>query len=224
MSALSTTLIALGGLVALVLSGLRWLRVAQREHYLPGSTTRFAVRWWSTSPLNIAAFSLATVGAVVSLWLAVVAIVPVAIVAFGPSGLSVRGRTSQLAWTRRLRSLAVVATVFELIVVGSLSLVSTAAAVAIGALLVPVAVDLAAAILAPFEERAGRRFVDQATARLGRVAPRIVGDHRLVWEDLGQEPPRRPDQRGSRRRAVSSVLQQSSRAGAGDQRAPGRGH
>jgi UDP-N-acetylmuramoyl-tripeptide--D-alanyl-D-alanine ligase len=32
-------------LVAL-LDGVRWLRVAQREHYLAGSVTRFAARWW----------------------------------------------------------------------------------------------------------------------------------------------------------------------------------
>ena len=33
---------------ALVLAYLRWLRVAQREHYLPGSTSRFARRWWGS--------------------------------------------------------------------------------------------------------------------------------------------------------------------------------
>ena len=32
--------------VATALAGLRWLRVAQREHYLVGSCTRFAIRWW----------------------------------------------------------------------------------------------------------------------------------------------------------------------------------
>jgi hypothetical protein len=29
---------ALGG-------GVRWLRIAQREHYITGSVTRFALRW-----------------------------------------------------------------------------------------------------------------------------------------------------------------------------------
>jgi UDP-N-acetylmuramoyl-tripeptide--D-alanyl-D-alanine ligase len=32
--------------VLAVLDGMRWLRVAQREHYIPGSVTRFAIRWW----------------------------------------------------------------------------------------------------------------------------------------------------------------------------------
>ena len=36
-----------------VLAGLRWMRVAQREHYLSGSVTRFAWRWWvAWRPLN----------------------------------------------------------------------------------------------------------------------------------------------------------------------------
>ena len=40
-------------LIAAVLSGIRWLRVAQREHYLPGSVVRFARRWWSLGPNRV---------------------------------------------------------------------------------------------------------------------------------------------------------------------------
>ena len=97
------------------------------------------------------------------------------IVALGPVGLTVRGRTSQLAWTRRLRSLAGVSATIEVLVVAALCLLSPTLAVGVGVLIVPLAIDAAAAILAPLEDRAGRRFVDQATGRLARVAPRIVG-------------------------------------------------
>ena len=38
---------------AMVRAGLRWLRVAQREHYLPGAPIRFALRWWSSEPINL---------------------------------------------------------------------------------------------------------------------------------------------------------------------------
>jgi hypothetical protein len=31
----------------------RWLRIAQREHYLPASVTRFAIRWWSAGQVNL---------------------------------------------------------------------------------------------------------------------------------------------------------------------------
>jgi UDP-N-acetylmuramoyl-tripeptide--D-alanyl-D-alanine ligase len=35
----------LGCVAVAALNGLRWLRVAQREHYLPGRVSRFALRW-----------------------------------------------------------------------------------------------------------------------------------------------------------------------------------
>ena len=36
--------------IATGFAGVRWLRVAQREHYIPGSVTRFAFRWWRLGP------------------------------------------------------------------------------------------------------------------------------------------------------------------------------
>jgi hypothetical protein len=56
-----TWLLVAACLVATIPAGLRWLRVAQREHYLPGEVTRFALRWWFESmPVNryIDTFSL----------------------------------------------------------------------------------------------------------------------------------------------------------------------
>ena len=47
-------------------SGLRWLRVAQREHYLAGSVTRFAGRWWRTTPANVALAVVVAAAAVAS--------------------------------------------------------------------------------------------------------------------------------------------------------------
>src|SRR5205807_5576941 len=45
MSALDIAVVA-SAVAASVLAGVRWLRVAQREHYLAGSVIRFAARWW----------------------------------------------------------------------------------------------------------------------------------------------------------------------------------
>ena len=175
MTDLLALLIAVAGLAAIILSALRWLRVAQREHYLPGSTSRFALRWWTTSEINMVGGILAIAGTIATSRWGAVAVVPVLVVAIGPVGLSPRGRTSQLAWTRRLRSLAVAAGAIELVVVALIGLVSLPLAAAIGALAVPVVIDLAAGILAPLEDRTGRKFVDQAAGRLARVSPRIVG-------------------------------------------------
>ena len=42
-----------------LVSGARWLRVAQREHYVPLSATRFAIRWWTIGVSNRALAAIA---------------------------------------------------------------------------------------------------------------------------------------------------------------------
>ena len=78
-------------LVATGLAGLRWLRVAQREHYLAGSCTRFAVRWWFGLGFN----TLLAVGiginvllSAISPFFAFLVAVPVGV---GPFGLHLKG-------------------------------------------------------------------------------------------------------------------------------------
>ena len=93
-------------LVAAVVTSLRWLRVAQREHYLAWSVTRFEKRWLVARPLNLG-LGVATAALILGgvawpvLW------IPAAAgLAVWPIGLGLRGHTSKLAWTRRLRTLA----------------------------------------------------------------------------------------------------------------------
>ncbi len=161
--------------LACVPAGLRWLRVAQREHYLPGSASRFAARWWRVTPVNGALAALVVAALVVSCWWTLAGMVVAAGVAAGPFGLSLRGRTSALAWTRRLRTLAVVWAVLEVVVVAlGLALGPAAPAAALAAVAVPVLVDLACVITAPLERRLGAHFVDEAGARLARVQPTVV--------------------------------------------------
>ncbi len=92
--------------IALVLAYVRWLRVAQREHYLPGSASRFARRWWGAGPLNQVLGTAGAAGAVVSVWYPPAAFAAALAAGAGPLGLTLRGRTSKLAWTPRLRRLA----------------------------------------------------------------------------------------------------------------------
>ena len=47
--------------LACVPSGLRWLRVAQREHYLAGSAITLRARWWRSTPANLALAAVAAV-------------------------------------------------------------------------------------------------------------------------------------------------------------------
>ena len=95
--------------------------------------------------------------------------------AAGPLGLSVRGRTSALAWTRRLRTLAAVWAALELVVLAVGALIGPVSIVAAAAVLaVPLLVDAACLVTSPLEVRRSSHFVDDAAARLARVAPTVV--------------------------------------------------
>ncbi|MGD0393001.1 MAG: Mur ligase family protein, partial [Acidimicrobiales bacterium] len=160
---------------ACVPAGLRWLRVAQREHYLAGSVLRFAGRWWRSTPVNVALAAVGVVAAIVSIRYPLAGAVVAGAVAAGPLGLSLRGRTSPLAWTSRLRRLAAAWALFEaaLVVVGVVSGLAAPLAV-VAALAVPLGVDLACRATSPLELRLSAHFVDEAAARLQLVDPVIV--------------------------------------------------
>jgi UDP-N-acetylmuramoyl-tripeptide--D-alanyl-D-alanine ligase len=161
--------------VATVLAGIRWLRVAQREHYLPGAATRFAWRWWSGSPLEAAMALAALAAAGVAFAYPIVAVATGALVILGPPFLAVRGRTSALAWTRRLRLLAAVWLVLQAAVIVVGVLVHRAAPLAaLGACAVPLLVDAACAVLSPVERRLVAPYVTAARSRLSQVAPVVV--------------------------------------------------
>ena len=161
--------------LALLPAGARWLRVAQREHYLPGSTSRFAWRWWSSRPLALPMAVVALAAAGVAFASPLVSLATAAVVIVGPPYLGVRGRTSPLALTRRLRLLAGVWLVLQAVVLVIGVLVHRAAPVAaLGACAVPLLVDAACAVLSPVERRLMRPYVTTARARLAQVAPVVV--------------------------------------------------
>ena len=159
---------------ACVPAGLRWLRVAQREHYLAGSVWRFAGRWWRIGVNPLVAL-IGVAGAVASLAWPLAGVVTAAAVAVGPIGLSLRGRTSPLAWTRRLRTLAIAWGGLEVIlVVAGVATGLAASSAVLAALAVPLLVDLACLVTSPLEHRLATHFVDEAAARLERVGPTVV--------------------------------------------------
>ena len=188
-------------LLAASLSGIRFLRVAQREHYVPMSTSRFALRWWGSSPVNRALLLLmaaATVAAALR-GLSLVAIVACGVVAAGPLGLSLRGRTSKLRWTRRLGFVAVTWLVLELVIIGLITLAASTAGLASGAvahaalasagsggnfpsaalmaasvIAVPLLIDGALWITSPVERRLALGFVRTAQSKLRQVSPTVV--------------------------------------------------
>jgi UDP-N-acetylmuramoyl-tripeptide--D-alanyl-D-alanine ligase len=149
--------------------------VAQREHYLPGSCLRFALRWWSSEAGNVALALCAVAALALSVLWPLVAVATAVAVTVAPLHLNVRGRTSRLVLTRRLRALAGVWLALQALVVLAGALLGVPAVVsAAGAVLVPLLVDAALALTAPVERRMLGPYVGRAAARLGRVAPTIV--------------------------------------------------
>ena len=99
--------------------GVKWIRVAQREHYVFGWTERIAAGWgrsrraslWPlfvTVLMGAALVALGTLGLVFEPWSTVVAGIAVGVSALWPWGLGIRGTTSKLQWTARAKRLAVI--------------------------------------------------------------------------------------------------------------------
>ena len=163
-------------LTAAVLAALRWLRVAQREHYLPGSVVRFAGRWWFGLGFN----RILAAGALVNLLLALVspffAILGSLALMVGPFGLRLRGRApGPMRWTRRLRTLAAVTggLIVAVVAVGALFDAAPFAAY-IAALAAPGLVDAALLITKPLEARLARPWIERAQTQLRSVNPMVL--------------------------------------------------
>jgi UDP-N-acetylmuramoyl-tripeptide--D-alanyl-D-alanine ligase len=151
-------------------ASLRWLRVAQREHYLPGSVMWTEQLWLSrdrwSALLWVPVIALYALGLFASpAWYVASAV----LAAVTPFGLPYRGRTSRLAWTPRLRRLCVVLGV----VVVLLGVWSPALAASTTLFLTGL-VDLALWLVKPIERKLAGTFLEQARQRVSRVRPTVV--------------------------------------------------
>jgi UDP-N-acetylmuramoyl-tripeptide--D-alanyl-D-alanine ligase len=192
----STGDVVLDSLMGVALAGayaaqmVRWLRVLQREHYEPSSMRRFLGRWSTPQvasakspersqtkrPVTLShALIVLLVAAIALRSDAFIVLVTAVYGLFCPQGLSMRGRTSKLRWTRRLVVTALLATVISL-AVGVAGLFTVRPWLTFVAVVwaVPVALDVTSRLLAPYEFRHSQKFVDRAVARLARVQPRVV--------------------------------------------------
>lgn len=162
--------------LALPVASLRWLRVCQREHYMGGYTTRFALRWWlGSTSTNLVAVCLALVSALAATWIPALALVTAGLVVVAPIGLGLRGRTSKLVFTGRLKRLAaVVAFDLLLFVAAFWFLPFGMTLLALTGLAIPLLVDLYAGLIAPVEKSMSRRFVGEAQYKLGQIRPVVI--------------------------------------------------
>lgn len=166
-------------LIAAVPVAARWLRVAQREHYVPGSVSVMAWLWVRREPLT-APLGLVAVGATVAAalspysWLQFASLLALALVALLPWGLKIRGTSKKLAFTGRVQRLLVVWIVVHLgFGIVSLFIIGPAGLALVLLLSAPLT-DLALAIMAPIEKAASQRFVTQAQKRLQQTGSKVV--------------------------------------------------
>lgn len=154
-------------------AGLRWLRVAQREHYLAPGVSRFAWRWWTVTPLNMVWAASAVLAAVLmAIWVQA-GLVTAAMVAAGPLGLTVKGKTSPLAWTWRLRRVAIVLGVV-LVVSAVLGLLVHPIITGFAVLAMPLLIDASLLVLAPLERKLGTEWVSAAAGVLAESGATVV--------------------------------------------------
>jgi UDP-N-acetylmuramoyl-tripeptide--D-alanyl-D-alanine ligase len=152
---------------------LKWLRVAQREHYIPGRVALFFLRWLRVpreAALAAAAMALGIWGVFYKPAQAGAAVLAAAF----PVGLGFKGRTSPLALTRRLATVAALSAAWYL--AASLPLVVLADRFQhVPALLGFAAVELGLAVDAFLERPVRAKYLAMARERLSRVSPTVIG-------------------------------------------------
>ncbi|MCW2599127.1 MAG: UDP-N-acetylmuramoyl-tripeptide--D-alanyl-D-alan ine ligase [Frankiales bacterium] len=165
-----TLLIQLLCLATAVAGAPRWLRVAQREHYLPGSVSWTDQLWLSRSRLSalvwVPVVGFFALGLLVNPWFYLACAV---LAQLTPFGLPYRGRTSRLAWTPRVRRLAIVLAILLLLVAAWSPALAACASVFLTAL-----VDVALFVVGPVEQRLSKTFLEQARDKVGRVRPIVI--------------------------------------------------
>ena len=175
MTPITVLTIVVGVAAAVPVAG-RWLRVAQREHYIAPWVSRLAWLWIRVSPVNAILTALVVVLTAVSVlrYFSGFAIAAVVLLAFLPIGLKVRGTSAPLAWTDRLKRLLVAWIVLVAVIGTALVFVVGSTGVALTLLLAPRITDLALAIMKPVEKRLSRKWMLSARKRIKQVAPTVV--------------------------------------------------
>jgi UDP-N-acetylmuramoyl-tripeptide--D-alanyl-D-alanine ligase len=171
---------ALVALPAIVIANFRWLRVTQREHYVPGACLIVALRWARKRPPNQVLAPVIGAAALLALTdrppaVAVGAgLLAAAGAAVFPAAMPIVGSEQRMVRTSRLSRLAVTCALLEVPLAAAVLWQGMPAALGTLAVLVPVIVDCATLIVRPVEARLARRYQVTAQAKLERIAPRVI--------------------------------------------------
>ena len=156
-------------------NSLRWGRIAQREHYIPGYVTKFYFRWVRLVPYNNLYYLSSLILALLSLWTPYTALVLAVINLFLPIGLLFKDRSSKVEFTERLKRVNIV--YYFLIIL--ISVVSVNAG--FGYFLALIAnvfshyiFDQALRITKGYEKNKSQIFVDNAEKKLSTFSGPII--------------------------------------------------
>jgi UDP-N-acetylmuramoyl-tripeptide--D-alanyl-D-alanine ligase len=164
------------GVIAAVPIAARWLRVAQREHYIAPWVTRLAWLWLKVRPVNLAIAILVALLGLLALYpdFSGIAASAIVILGFLPYGLGIRGTSAKLAWTDRLKRLLVLWIVLVAVIGTGLTLLLGGAGIVFTLLFAAPITDLALAIMKPIEKLLSRKWMLSARKRLRQVQPTVV--------------------------------------------------
>ena len=159
-----------------LINSAKWSRLAQREHYIGGSVTKFYFRWVKSKTSNYILFILLLISGFISLWLAYFPALVLILSTFTPIGLTFSSRTSEIVKTERLSRV----NNFYYFVIISISAVSLV--VELGYLLALLAnifsyfvYDQCLKILVNYEKSLTQHYVDTASTKLNDMLIPIVG-------------------------------------------------
>jgi UDP-N-acetylmuramoyl-tripeptide--D-alanyl-D-alanine ligase len=166
--------VAVLSLAALVPVGLRWLRVAQREHYIAGWVTRLALLWYARLPVNLLILGVAVLLVIFGFFVPFLAFVALVVVALLPAGLSVKGTSAKLAWTPRAKRLSVAFVILSVVVGGVLLFTIGWSGPVLALLAAPLLMDLALIPMNAIEKKLSNKYLVSARKRLNQVKPTVV--------------------------------------------------
>ena len=98
--------------VSSLINGIRWSRIAQREHYIPGSISRFYFRWIKLNKINYFLSIVFLLVIFLSLMYEFASILSIFVGLVFPYGISYSTRTSNIDITPRLKRLFLVYVLF----------------------------------------------------------------------------------------------------------------
>jgi UDP-N-acetylmuramoyl-tripeptide--D-alanyl-D-alanine ligase len=169
--------------VVAALMNLKWVRVAQRVHYLPGEVSRIERLWFDRRPQGLIWMLGAIALGIISVWGSsvddlwwvggLVACGPLLLLPT-PWGMPFRGTTSPLAWTSRAQRFYAGVLILQAVLGAVAVWVLGPVGILVPLLLAATLSDAVLQILWLVEKRLNSKFVVDARRKLKRVNPTVV--------------------------------------------------